>query len=120
MPPTVFGSPSFSSRMVACGGENARAAESCRRIWVMSGRGNSPTLLPPPPLRAFLPGKVRFRPVTDKEEEAWERGMVDSRECIHCNALTDIHHTPLQMQSNFKSAPPPFMDEIQRDMRVCL
>ena len=44
--------------------------------------------------------------------------MVDSRECIHCKTLTESHHTPLQMQSNFKSSPPPFMDEIQRDMRV--
>ena len=31
---------------------------------------------------------------------------------------TEQHHTPMQMQSNFKSPPPPFMDEIQRDMRV--
>ena len=98
-----------------------RECPNCGKLSSYMGdewKRNSPTLLPPPPLRAFVPGKVRFRPVTDKEEEAWERGMVDSRECIHCNALTEMHHTPLQMQSNFKRSPPPFMDEIQRDMRV--
>ena len=43
---------------------------------------------------------------------------MDWRKCIHCRMPTEQHHTPMQMQSNFKSPPPPFLDEIQRDMRV--
>ena len=79
---------------------------------------SSPTLLPPPPLRAFLPRTAKFEHRTDEERNAWNEGKMDLRECIHCDTPTEIHHTPLQMQSNFKSPPPPFMDEMQRDMRV--
>ena len=79
---------------------------------------NSSTLLPPPPLRAFVPRTVEFEHCTDEERNAWNAGKADARDCIHCHTPTEIHHTPLQMQSNFKSAPPPFMDEIQRDMRL--
>ena len=53
-----------------------------------------------------------------KEEEAWKRGEIDARACVHCDTMTYAHNTPLLMQTNFKAAPPPYLDEIQRDMRV--
>ena len=77
---------------------------------------DSPTLIPPPPLRAFASeGMFRAR---DKEGEAWDRGEVDARACVHCRTLTYAHHTQTVMQSSFKSPPPPFLDEIKRDLRV--
>ena len=75
----------------------------------------------PPPLNAFVEEGITFEPSTTErraEEKAWREGKVDARSCVHCNTLTYAHHMPLLMQSNFKSAPPPFMEEIRRDMRV--
>ena len=87
---------------------------------------DSPTLIPPPPLKAFVRDVVEFRP-RDKEQEdeqpeheAWEKGEVDARSCIHCRTLTYAHHTQTIMQSNFKSPPPPFLDEIKRDLRIAV
>ena len=78
---------------------------------------DSPTLIPPPPLKAFV-WDVKFRPRFDKEHEDWEKGEVDARACVHCRTLTYAHHTQTIMQSSFKSPPPPFLDEIKRDLRV--
>ena len=74
-------------------------------------------LIPPPPLRKFV-ANVRFEPGTSEEKREWERGAVDARACVHCDTLTYAHHTPAVMQSNFKSTPPPFIQEIQRDLNV--
>ncbi len=86
---------------------------------------DSPTLVPPPPLKAFVQD-VEFRPRDKKQEgekperEAWEKGEVDARACVHCETLTYAHHTQMIMQSNFKSPPPPFLDEIKRDLRIAV
>ena len=82
--------------------------------WTME----SASLLPPPPLKAFV-DKGQFRSWADEEEHCcWHRGEVDARACVHCKTLTYAHHTPLMMQTSFKAAPPPFLEEIQREMRV--
>ena len=79
---------------------------------------DSPTLIPPPPLRAFVQdGMFRSRL---GEREAWEKGEVDARACVHCQTLTYAHHTQTIMQSSFKGPPPPFLDEIKRDLRVAV
>ena len=91
---------------------------------------DSPTLIPPPPLKAFV-RDVEFRPRDEKQDDekqedekselrAWEKGKVDARACVHCRTLTYAHHTQMIMQSNFKSPPPPFLDEIKRDLRVAV
>ncbi len=79
----------------------------------------SATLLPPPPLRAFR-NNIDFGSWTgdDSETAKWSAGEVDARACVHCRELTYAHHTPLVIQSNLKGLPPPFLQEIQRDMRV--
>ena len=51
---------------------------------------------------------------------AWEKGEVDARACVHCQTLTYAHHTQTLMQSSFKGPPPPFLDEIKRDLRVAV
>ncbi len=83
--------------------------------WEMS----SESLLPPPPLRAFVQDR-HFESwlENDKERCRWHMGEVDVRACVHCRHLTYAHHTPLMMQTSFKTAPPPFLEEIQREMRV--
>ena len=54
----------------------------------------------------------------DAETNKWSAGEVDARACVHCGEITYAHHTPLVVQSNLKGLPPPFLQEIQRDMRV--
>ena len=77
---------------------------------------DSHTLIPPPPLKAFVTQESHY-PRPD-ERDAWTQGEVDARECVHCRTLTYAHHTPIRMQSNFKGAPPPFLAEIERELRV--
>jgi len=81
----------------------------------------SPTLIPPPPLRAFV-RDIDFEQARnvdgDKERRAWKRGEVDARACVHCDTLTYAHHTSTQMQSSLKERPPAFLEEIQRELRV--
>lgn len=78
----------------------------------------SQTLIPPPPLRAFdLKPEGAWN---EGEREAWEKGQVDARACVHCETLTYAHHTSTLWQSNFKARPPSFIEEIQRDLRVVL
>ena len=55
-----------------------------------------------------------------KEKEAWRRGDIDARVCVHCDTLTHMHHTQMIAQSNFKEQPPPFLEEIKRDLRVAV
>lgn len=78
---------------------------------------DSRTLIPPPPFAGFTEN-VRFYVSNDSEGRARKRGQVDTRACVHCGTLTFLHHTSTVMQTNFKVAPPPFLEEIQRDMRV--
>ena len=80
---------------------------------------DSKSLLPPPPLKAFA-DTIRFESwrKDDRERCRWNLGEVDARACVHCKTLTYAHHTPLVRQTSFKSTPPPFLEEIQREMRV--
>lgn len=79
----------------------------------------SPTLIPSPPLKAFVEsGQFDWR--VEDERKAWEKGEVDMRACVHCRTATYAHHTQTVMQSNFKNSPPPFLEEIKRDLRVAV
>ncbi len=87
----------------------------------------SPSLIPPPPLKGFdrrttSPDDETLHPsdkdARQEEINAWERGAVDARACLHCKNLTFAYHTQAIMQSSFKKAPPSFIDEIQRDLRA--
>ena len=60
-----------------------------------------------------------FQDRFEEEGKAWEKGEVDARACVHCRTLTYAHHTQTRMQSNFKE-PPPFLDEVKRDLRVAV
>ena len=77
------------------------------------------SLLPPPPLKAFA-DKLQFDSwrQDNRERCEWDLGKVDARACVHCETMTYAHHTPVVMQTSFKTPPPPFLEEIQREMRV--
>ena len=77
------------------------------------------SLLPPPPLKAFV-DTIHFDSWRQDNLERceWDLGKVDARACVHCKTLTYAHHTPVVMQTSFKAPPPPFLEEIQREMRV--
>ena len=96
-----------------------RECPSCGKLSSYQGETwelDSNMLIPPPPLKRFvLHERAHTR---QKERDAWKRGEVDARECVHCGTLTYAHHTPIRMQSNFKGAPPSFLAEIERDLRV--
>ena len=78
---------------------------------------DSPTLFPIPPLKGFVK-QSEPSPLLQNERIKFDLGEVDVRACVHCNTLTYLHHTQFILQSNFKSNPPPFIEEIQRDLRV--
>ncbi len=99
-----------------------RECPSCGKLSAYMGKEwnfFSPALIPPPPLRGFADfAAMQFLHETEKESEAWARGEVDARACVHCEELTFSQHTQAVMQSNFKAPPPSFIDEVQRDLRV--
>ena len=101
-----------------------RECPSCGKLTAYMGKQwqfLSRALIPPPPLRGFAQQANlldEIEPETDEEQRAWERGETDARACVHCDAMTYAHHTQAIMQSNFKQAPPSFIEEVQRDLRV--
>lgn len=99
-----------------------RECPSCGKLSAYMGKEwkfLSSALIPPPPLRGFVElASNAIKHETDKELEAWERGEVDARACVHCDEMTFALHTQIVMQSNFKTQPPSFIDEVQRDLRV--
>ena len=82
--------------------------------WAM----DAASLLPPPPLRAFVQDDQFESWIEADKEVHWDVGEVDARACVHCKTPTYSHHTPVVMQTSFKTEPPPFLEEIQREMRV--
>lgn len=97
-----------------------RECPDCGKLSAYHGEEWSPTatrLFPPPPLRAFDQEPVPAS-VSGPERTQRESGAVDARACLHCKTLTYAHHTQTVMQSSFKSPPPSFIEEIQRDLRA--
>ena len=100
-----------------------RECPNCGKLsnyWGRSWALDSSTLIPPPPLRAFTPNLDIENARTEEERNAWQKGEVDARECVHCATLTYAHHTTTEMQSSLKGRPPHFIEEIQRELRVVM
>jgi hypothetical protein len=100
-----------------------RECPSCGKLTAYFGQKweiEAAALIPPPPLKGFWDkGSIQPRANTDEAIE-WAEGKVDARACAHCDALTYTQHTTTVMQSNFKKTPPPFIQEIQNDLRIAV
>jgi hypothetical protein len=97
-----------------------RECPDCRKLsayhgdeWVLCAQG----LFPPPPLRAFDKREIPAW-IDGEERDQRHKGAIDARTCLHCGTLTFAEHTQTVMQSSFKSPPPSFIEEIQRDLRA--
>ncbi|MBF0239745.1 MAG: hypothetical protein HQM12_18755 [SAR324 cluster bacterium] len=100
---------------------NGRECPNCGK-WVVDlgeeWNAFSQTLFPAPILKS-LEGLMRT-PRSDQEKEAFDADQSDAVQCSYCGTLTEQHHVQLLMQTHFKHNTPPFLEEIQRDMRVAL
>lgn len=97
-----------------------RECPDCGKLSAFHGdewKLDDPRLFPPPPLHAFDQGTFPDWIIGDEREKR-RKGEVDARTCLHCGTLTYAHHTQTVMQSSFKSQPPSFIEEIQRDLRA--
>ncbi len=68
----------------------------------------------------ILPSLKNLHPSTKEEEEAINEGRFDVMQCPYCGALTETQHTPMIMQTTYKVNTPPPIEEIQKDLKVCL
>lgn len=100
-----------------------RECPNCGKLTMYLGNAEKnwdlmlPSLFPPNILESFRFG---FKSKSEEEKEAWEKGQFSAIQCPFCGTMTEIRHTPLVMQSSFKGNHPPFVEEIQRDMRVAV
>lgn len=58
--------------------------------------------------------------MTTREEDLYQNGQCDAIICRYCGSITGMSDIPVVMQSSFKGKHPPFIEEIQRDLLVCL
>jgi len=96
-----------------------RECPKCGKLTVVMGSSwdmGSRTLFPPLPFASLCSHDPRSR----EEEKAHERGRFDVVQCPFCGTLTESRDTPIVMQTSFKGAYPPFVEEIQRDMKVAI
>lgn len=98
-----------------------RECPSCGKVTMYLGNQwgyHSPSLFVPPLLPRL--SKDWQQPRSIEEANAYLQGQADAMQCAYCGTLTELRHTPLIMQSSFKGHHPPFLEEIQRDMRISL
>lgn len=68
----------------------------------------------------IIPAFKKSEPRSDKERNAFKNGRPDAIECPFCGNLTYLADTPLIMQTSFKGINPPYLEEIQREAKVCI
>lgn len=97
-----------------------RECPNCAKLVAYLGhewKHDTHSLFPPLPLPKLSFG---FDAKSKEEHEAHASGRADAIQCPFCGSMTRTWHTPLVMQSTFKGNHPPYVEEIQRDMRVSL
>lgn len=96
-----------------------RECPNCGKLTVYLGDEwsvYSETLFPP----MLLPSLSYGRPRSEEEMAAHREGIFDAIQCVHCGQMTESHHTAMIMQTQLKEQHPPFLEEIQRDMKVAI
>lgn len=80
----------------------------------------SKELIPFFPFPIFDMEKIQHESGFTKREQEWRKNLrYDSIQCMHCGAETKSSDSPMIMQTMYKSTPTSFLEEIQRDVKVC-
>ena len=111
----------FGKYYLPHGSFNFRECQNCGKLNVHLGdewKVDSPSLLPPLPLLGGAWCKVE--PRSKSERDARDRGRPDALECVYCGSMMGLERVHLTMQTSLKSNPPPYLEEMQRDIRVVL
>ncbi|WAA12020.1 hypothetical protein [Fervidibacillus halotolerans] len=102
------------------GSHGFRECPNCGKLTFFLGnewKVKTDSLFPPSIIPSLAKGN---RPKSIEEKRAYEEGAYDALQCPHCGSLTYAYHTPIIMQTNFKGSYPPYIEEIQRDMKVAV
>ncbi len=103
------------------GSFNLRECPNCGKMNAYLGdKWNlvSPSLLPPMPFGAWSKDWRRDR--SKKEKEFRSRGDMDALQCVYCGSMMGFEQISLLMQTNFKGAMLPYLEETQRELRAAL
>lgn len=68
----------------------------------------------------LIPSMKKNTPRSKEESDDLKKGIPDAIQCAHCGVITEVEHIPMIMQSSFKGFHTSFIEEIQRDLKVCL
>ena len=108
----------------AHGSSNWRECPVCGRMTFYNGDSESKweykskQLISPFPIPLF--GNEKNKAITKKEKEWHEKLRFDALQCMHCGSETHASDAPMIMQTMYKSTPTSFLEEIQRNVKVCL
>jgi hypothetical protein len=103
------------------GSTNLRECPNCGKMNAFLGNEwelLSPSLLPPLPILNW--SKDRRKARSQAEEEVQAGGDLDALQCVYCAAMMGFEQISLLMQTNFKGAMSPYLDETQRELRAAL
>jgi len=103
------------------GSTNFRECIHCGKLSMTLGnewRDLSDSLFPSPPFKTEL---FQSKPRSKEEAEDQEqRNQYDAIQCPFCGHMTYSTDIPMVMQTSYKGNHPSFIEEIQRDLKVCL
>ena len=68
----------------------------------------------------LIPSMKKNTPRSKEESDDLKKGIPDAIQCAHCGVITEVENIPMIMQSSFKGFHTSFIEEIQRDLKVCL
>lgn len=107
----------------AHGSSNWRECPNCGRMTFFNGGNNwnytDRRLIPPFPIPLF--DEVEDGNLTGRERQLREKRLhFDSLQCMHCGSETFAFSAPMIMQTQYKSTPTSFLEEIQRNVKVSL
>jgi hypothetical protein len=102
------------------GSTNFRECPNCGKQSVWLGHNweyLSQTLFPPPPFETSL---FEAKAMSREEETAHKAQHPDAVQCLFCGHMTHANDAPMIMQTSYKGGHASFLEEIQRDLKVCL
>ncbi len=81
----------------------------------------SESFMPPPVLPGFVGAAgINSYLRSSEEQEAYDGGKSDAFQCPYCGQIVESRYIPIIMQTNFKRENPPFLEEIQREIRITI